>query len=552
MNDVRLYDYVYLFKVGLYGIVYAIKETEEEGTYYCIHMLKPDKSGIYDTKGEKHYSRDDFKLVPSKQISIEDAKAFINLEKTREDIFGEEICNIEYPDGFNIEIEDFRNIVNGLVDGKIERSLLDSFYLDEVQRLISMNDNDKPEIKGFPTYSNVKNNLINIIYIKNKLLPGITSKSILDDIELFVENKDKPLFEREFSDKHKKGFVRYWNDTENEEKPTEEGKILMKKFIEYFCDKDDPEMLEVKGYMCYGKCSEVYDEDWFASRDCFLKLMEISPSRYFANTLGYIYYYGRCNNGVPEYDKAFYYFSIGAAGGVYESMYKQADMFMNGYGVTKDLEIARDIYTSLYSENLKYFLNGDYTCKFADLALRMALINETEYVSLDMTYKYYLEAECAIKLRQDACDMYGDDVVAKNIAKSVDEYKAQIKECGIEFYDNLESIIGSNTLINRTLVADIKSLGENKYEIIVYFEKSDDEENVPCLLVTSMVNNFATLIDKAVIQAKGDLLSESGEAVKTCSIKFDEMSDETLYYKGKPVLDFYGCSFKFGLEGFEY
>lgn len=253
MNDVRLYDYVYLFKVGLYGIVYAIKETDEEGRYYCIDMLKPDKSGIYNTKGEKHYSRDDFKLVPSKQISIEDAKALINVEKTREDIFGEEICNIEYPDGFNIEIEDFRNIVNGLVDGKIERSLLDSFYLDELQRLILMNDNDKPEINGLPTYSKVKYFTLHIIYIKNKLLPGITSKSILDDIELFVENKDKPLLEREFSDSDKKAFIIHWKDDEKQEKLTEEGKILMRNFIEYFCDKDDPTALEIKGDMCYGK-----------------------------------------------------------------------------------------------------------------------------------------------------------------------------------------------------------------------------------------------------------------------------------------------------------
>ena len=31
---------------------------------------------------------------------------------------------------------------------------------------------------------------------------------------------------------------------------------------------------------------------------------------FLANTLGYIYYYGRCNNGNPEYELAYKYASM--------------------------------------------------------------------------------------------------------------------------------------------------------------------------------------------------------------------------------------------------
>jgi TPR repeat protein len=66
-----------------------------------------------------------------------------------------------------------------------------------------------------------------------------------------------------------------------------------------------------------------------------IRLFELTDNPQYANTLGYIYYYGRCNNGVPEYDQAFYYFSYAAANGLYEGMYKLADLFWHGYGCKK-------------------------------------------------------------------------------------------------------------------------------------------------------------------------------------------------------------------------
>ncbi len=78
----------------------------------------------------------------------------------------------------------------------------------------------------------------------------------------------------------------------------------------------------------------------------------------YANTLGYIYYYGRCNGGVPEYDKAFYYFGIAAANGLYEGMYKLADMFRHGYGCRESRHTARNLYGMVYEDSLKHFLQG--------------------------------------------------------------------------------------------------------------------------------------------------------------------------------------------------
>ena len=91
----------------------------------------------------------------------------------------------------------------------------------------------------------------------------------------------------------------------------------------------------IRGY-CYYCGTSVYPNDWIKARDAFIEYYQLSGDPYAANTLGYIYYYGRCNGGVPEYDLAFRYFSIGHAYGCYESTYKLADMFVHGYSVVKN------------------------------------------------------------------------------------------------------------------------------------------------------------------------------------------------------------------------
>ena len=121
---------------------------------------------------------------------------------------------------------------------------------------------------------------------------------------------------------------------------------LFKKIVDEECDADNYLAMRIKGYGCYGG-DKVFDCDWEASRDLITKLFEADGNPYYANTLGYIYYYGRCNGGEPEYDKAFQYFSVGFAHDVLESMYKIADMFLAGKGCIKSPETSSHIIYNL-------------------------------------------------------------------------------------------------------------------------------------------------------------------------------------------------------------
>ena len=62
------------------------------------------------------------------------------------------------------------------------------------------------------------------------------------------------------------------------------------------------------------------------------KYFEATGDPDVARTIGYIYYYGRTTDGVPQGDKAFQYFAIGhIAGHYYEATYKLADCYLKGY-----------------------------------------------------------------------------------------------------------------------------------------------------------------------------------------------------------------------------
>ena len=195
---------------------------------------------------------------------------------------------------------------------------------------------------------------------------------------------------------------------------------LFKTCLDLLCERKDPEAIETRGY-CYYNGTAIYPQDWFKARDSFLELYQLTGSPFAANTLGYIYYYGRCSKGKPDYPQAFYYFSIGHAGGLYESTYKLGDMFFHGLSVAKNTDIAYSLYKTVYDENMDRFVSGDTWCKFADTALRMARC----YMGTDprVAYGYCLQARLAIRFRLRDDPQYGDEKIRQNIENQAEEIR---------------------------------------------------------------------------------------------------------------------------------
>jgi len=244
---------------------------------------------------------------------------------------------------------------------------------------------------------------------------------IIRSIEKIIAEEKKPILERDYSDADKEHYISMLGNDDRLKAATELELTVYRKFIEDLIPKDNHTALRCKGYGCYGG-DPAYECNWDTALECVTKLYELTGKPVYANTLGYIYYYGRCWNGEPKYEEAFKYFSVGAAGFFYESRYKLADMFVHGYAVPKNTKIAYSIVSELYDQNLKYMLKGQFDCKFADIALRLGSYTEKGYggfVSEYNAYKFYLQAEFAIRqrLQYDHC---GDLSVADSIRQRLD------------------------------------------------------------------------------------------------------------------------------------
>lgn len=143
-----------------------------------------------------------------------------------------------------------------------------------------------------------------------------------------------------------------------------------------------------------------------------------------ANSLGYIYYYGRTNNGVPDYDKAYRYFSSAALLGNHESLYKVGDMFLSGCGVPVIPDVADQLYERVYDETLSLVLDRNPFNNFADAALRMARSYERKGCPKSDIYGKYLEADLGLKIRE-RYHYYGDNTVRKAVDKGLEKYREE-------------------------------------------------------------------------------------------------------------------------------
>lgn len=228
--------------------------------------------------------------------------------------------------------------------------------------------------------------------------------------------------------------------------------------VEYGCEHDWPAALHAKGYGSYGNGNRAFPGNWETARDCFLRLVDLTGEASYYNSLGYIYYYGRCNGGVPEYEKAFQYFSVGAAHGYFESMYKLADMFLKGKGCLKSPTAAAHIIASMYHENRDYFSNGGFDGKFADVALRLGGLFENGSgveQSYENAYRYYLEAEQAIALRRANFDDYGDSKVEASIRDALQRVRAELPKSFFRKSLEMETPVIFGALLSNSVGLDV-------------------------------------------------------------------------------------------------
>ena len=457
--------------------------------------------------------------------------------------------NIINKDGYVPTLDDLCYVLKKIVQDKKSPNAVKREWLVYFLGAFHVNEN-VPEDNFFYNYSTVlvkaKSDLVGWAYSTKE----IDICAIIDSIEEYQKNRNLPVFERQYPEDVKINLLRRLDDNDSLNAVDETTVKLYKEFAQELCKKGNRDGLLAVGYGCYGG-NRAFPCDWKKAEECMLKLFETvdeMPARaYYANTLGYIYYYGRCNNGIPEYEKAYKYFSYAAFNRLIEAEYKIADMYQNGYGVQKCLNTAKDIVKCLYNTLLYKIKDGRVGSDFADVALRMSRFCAGDCFDENWDYyallKYCYQAEFAIRLRRKEFNYYGDDAVQKNIfaalesAKSRSEFKPETKiTCDIkEFF---------NSFISGELPLDIKpqKMAYGKYKLKISSHKKANSHSkrlfvtIPELDVCGFYDSITVMLVSSPID---------GSDIPDEPFTIDEIDDDAWWDDGslKALINF-GCYFE--------
>lgn len=291
-----------------------------------------------------------------------------------------------------------------------------------------------------------------------------TFQGYLDEIEQYFANSDKPICERFFTDEQKEEYLESFCTDSRIAFATELELQLCRQFTEEFCEKESATALEIKAYSSY-RGNRLYVCDWFTARDCLIRLYELTEDPEHAISLGEIYYYGRCNGGVPEYEKAYEMIAIAATNGYYGGVCMLGDMFRYGYACKKSLKAARSMYGVLYEDCRRSFL-ANRENSFADAAFRMGNVffeGIDAEVDYEEAYRRYLEAYYANTRITTESNDYGylTDV---NLREALDKTKAQLGEAFFREY------------VETDLAERLNLLLEDNNRIRIWTEKREDGE----------------------------------------------------------------------------
>lgn len=210
------------------------------------------------------------------------------------------------------------------------------------------------------------------------------------------------------------GAVIYGHPSPIEEDEFEEAERM----LEELCGRGVVPAMELKAFGSYGG-SPLLPCNWFIARDTFSLLLqsdsvdELSKAAY-SNALGNLHYYGKCNGGRPEYDRALQFFSVGAAMGIPESMYMIADMLKEGNGVPRNIAASISLLSKVFEITRKEFQECEegMVSDYPEAALRVGEVLE-ERGEIYHAYRTYMEGMLAIEYG------YGDDDVLDSLKSRI-------------------------------------------------------------------------------------------------------------------------------------
>ena len=430
-----------LDKEGRYGVIPYNKEDEPQALILLepesLERIKPFAFSETELKkflrGEKFYSEYEKKVFPPFNIktsakyaltAMDIRQALININRSDDclEIFKQwfwVIINIFYED-LDIESrrkEDFMTDVPETDDEifAVAYGMTERLYWGLEERFSSREEEEK-YIVSFDDPTDWDKDLSDKSAVERSAYRAVCD-DVISRVESYMHNYGLPKDQWVYSSSQKKHIISAYENDESLEGASDEAIELYRRFVMDLEKEGDVQALRALAWGYY-EGNEAFMQNFFLSESYLLKLFLKTGDPFAANSLGYIYYYGRTNHGIPDYKKAFQYFSFGALAGIDESIYKTADMLIYGNGIPRNIDMGLNMIIDGYKDAMIRFCDGEYDCKFADYALRMGNVCRDRLVynmSLRDAYKFYLEAEFAIAKRREVVNYIGDGTVELRI-----------------------------------------------------------------------------------------------------------------------------------------
>ncbi len=508
-----------------------------------------DDHGMMSQKGV--FARDQLRVIPPKVISVQELRSFARFELGPDDIFEDdgttdgwrlpdETCVLGLDDAeacvrnlkaANVTAEDFFAWLSGmsweLYDAYVFRGCEDGEWTYRDLNVPPATESD------FMWALYLCFNKTAYYYFEDHLGGDDTGfmdfDLMLEDIGRFRAGDAGSVKPYLWSIATKGEFISNIRESEIA-KMDEDQKSEYREVLEDLCEQDDLDALKTRAYATYGDDNQAYPNDWEDSRDRLLALMDNpdvsdKDKGIYANSLGYINYYGYC--GQVNYEAAYKYFSLGLhAAGLYESAYKLADMYLDGKGVAKSELAAYHLVSWCYENCLKDFCIGGFQevgCKFADAALRLARFYRDGVVvdkNEGMAYALLTQASYAMECRARAGGYMGDENVSARIEKELDQIREKVGDAEAARWTSedrpyeISQTFGNGHEVYLTLERKkkfVKITAEVETKGIVYergdkmFPPECPPEPLPQALITSPRYHFCELRPEVLERAYGDV-----------------------------------------------
>lgn len=268
----------------------------------------------------------------------------------------------------------------------------------------------------------------------------------IESVELYLQQRDKPLEERSYTDVQKKRFVKACMDNSRINGMDSRLLEILRRSTEELILKDDTDAMRLKAFCCVGG-NALYDNDLDSAYDLTSRLYEITDDPGYAYDMGKLITRRSEWNTEQGREKALRLLSLASLYRIPDAKMTLADMYGKGYGCKKSPKTEKLLYKEVYDDAFHALLEEQVFPRwFSMAALHLFDVyadGRSEIYDMRAAYYYLLQAKCAADSSYQEAEHFSMITVAEEIQNRVESITQEAYEavCPAEGYRSGEPVM---------------------------------------------------------------------------------------------------------------